>query len=216
MITGIKNASWSGDNRDTICGFINSNLPEKLADKIEAIKNGNGQLEFKDLDGNTLIEINNPSSDKYSATIKNSSGTVGTANQAEAYSAGTRKVTALICDNGILIDFIIDNDHFLEIFSIDNNDNLVYGCVTEIKNYNFTGFYSTAYDSASLRTDAGSTELNVTNLVNIAYPNEFNVRSFCPDAFFAIYAQYSDVSGVVTMNDNEYISTGYFCIKDGA
>lgn len=139
-------------------------------------------------------------------------------NSAEAIeSTGPGYWSIYGCTNGLLIrsqkgDKSVEAWGFI---TFNSDDNIIYG-YSKAANAGAspTNFITTTWDSNMLTTTVSNVQASSTSLFNLVYNGPYGDTTIAEKAYYAIYAQYPRAIGVLNINDNYYLSCGWFVIAD--
>lgn len=121
------------------------------------------------------------------------------------------------CTNGLLIR-AQKGDKSTETWAFitfNSDDNIIYGCSkVAAAGASPESFTTTVWDSNILTTTVSNVQAGSTSLFNLVYNGPYGATTIAEKAYYAIYAQYPRAIGVLNINDNYYLSCGWFVIAD--
>ena len=121
------------------------------------------------------------------------------------------------CTNGLLIrsqkgDKSKESWAFI---AFNSDDNIIYGYSKAADaGASPDSFITTTWDSNMLTTTVSNVQAGSTSLFNLVYNGPYGDTTIAEKAYYAIYAQYPRAIGVLNINDNYYLSCGWFVIAD--
>lgn len=207
-----------------LISFINANFAGKLyAEKPSALSSVYKACCIflgADNSGKKLFEIcsyNGSTNENTNIELYRNNSIVKT----NTYTSGQSQpqYSALACSNGILISGGNTANH-AEIFITFNADNsVVYGMTNTLNSdpeIAATAIYvRSTNDNGSAVINFVINSLNSTSLSNIVYnSNRVDAAAIAEKAYFTTISQYKGAKGIWTLDGENYISNGYWCIKD--
>lgn len=124
------------------------------------------------------------------------------------------------CTNGIMLDFLASASHYM-ILAAKTNNNKTAVIISSTSGSGYENPSKTYYcvangDDGPLATDAFSPRSkNQTQIVTFTTNNAANTISYTPNAGYLSVAQYYSMGlGTLTINGDNYLTNGYWVIKD--
>lgn len=120
------------------------------------------------------------------------------------------------CSNGLLIRSVNESNSEAWAFITFNADGtIIYGTSDVASTGACPASFKTAvWNEDALTTTITNVQAGATSLFNLVYKGEYGVTTLAENAYYAIYAQYPYTIGTLDINDNYYISNGWFVIAD--
>jgi hypothetical protein len=172
-------------------------------------------LMIKDTGNHYLIRFNSPYDDGGRVGVRlyyNNGSSVMQTYDSNSIRSGIYDV--YICSHGILIDtHFADNKLVPVLITFDENGDAIMVGISDNShtavNAKCVRYADAAYQSCSYTANPA----NSTSLTNFVSKGSIGADSSCQYAYFMPLYQYSD-AGIITMNGKNYITNGYWCIKD--
>lgn len=217
-ISGVTDIHITGENvaDPALTDFINNNYGDKLIASYD-----------KDTDNHILyLNIQDKASGSRFMQLKIYHRSAGTYikifthnnNSVEGIeSSGPGYWSIYGCTNGLLIRSQKDNkrDESWAFITFNADDTIIYGySATANAGASPTSFKTTVWDSNILTTTVTNVQAGSTSLFNLVYNGPYGDATIAEKAYYAIYAQYPHAIGVLNINDNYYLSCGWFVIAD--
>lgn len=120
------------------------------------------------------------------------------------------------CSNGLLIRSVNESNIGAWAFITFNADGTIIYGTSDAANTGAcpTSFKTAVWNEDALTTTISNVQAGATSLFNLVYKGEYGVTTLAENAYYAIYAQYPYTIGTLDINDNYYISNGWFVIAD--
>lgn len=143
-----------------------------------------------------------------------------TVNVSSSSSVSISSMYVYLCSNGIIIDKRgATSRQFTPIMITKNSDGecaYLYSSDTTANSdvVYYTNLHSLSYSAATI-ADFSYTPVNLesTSLTNVCYHGEIGRNNSMEFGFISLFYQYNSF-GILTLDDEQYISNGYWCIKD--
>ena len=117
--------------------------------------------------------------------------------------------------NGILLHYYRSQEptYAVDMFITRNSDGTyIFGAMQSATSYlTNTAIYTRPTIATPTYTFNSD---NNTGLLNMTTNGDIGERGICENCYAMMFRQYS-VPGILTLDDEDYISNGYWCIKDG-
>ena len=217
-ISGITDILITGENvpDPALTDFINNNYGDKLIASYDAdtinhilylnIKDKTSGIRFMQL------KIYNRSTGTYIKIFSHNDNGI---EAIETTNPGYWSIYG--CTNGLLIrsqnaDKSIESWGFI---TFNSDDSIIYGLSkVAAAGASPSNFKTTVWDSNILTTTVSNVQAGSTSLFNLVYNGPYGAATIAEKAYYAIYAQYPRAIGVLNINDNYYLSCGWFVIAD--
>ena len=214
-ISGITNITYSYQSQDqTLENFIN----EKFGDYVTAtheVSSAHIYCHIKDKDNHEIIKLHlHEQGGSYTNIYTyNTSGQVSNI-QVSGSTVGHWSVYS--CSNGLLIRVVNESSSEAWAFiGVNSDSKLIYGTSpTTTTAQSPTSFQTIVWDLSAYTTTATSRTAGSTSLLNLVHNGGYGELSVAENIYFALYTQYPHTIGVLNLNDEFYITNGWFVIKD--
>lgn len=200
--------------------FINQWASDNNVGISAATVGSYGGIVIKDSDNNTIVSSNSTASwIGLVAFYNDGSSYAGNRTYIDPSSSGHNVVYDIYsCSNGLLIklhDIGTNGDTTMFQWAlITKNDDGTIRVVVNSSDAAFNNPVCVLYSQANTqRCTYTSNPANSTSLSNFVSKGNIGVDSKCQYAYFMPLYQYN-VPGILILNDEQYITNGYWCIKD--
>lgn len=174
-----------------------------------SVELGTDAVTMKDADGNTLATIGT------GITITAYSNATTSASATYYYNVSQTIGYGYKCANGVLLSVTASGGKSAYILIAKTNNNKVAFVFSNAWNAN-TVFYCVAWGDADVSTFTVTTKASGQTLMCPFCTNaNMGETSYTPNAFWLPFGQYYNIGyGTLTMNGVNYLTNGYWCIKD--